>query len=132
MAGRWFSPCTPVSSTNKTDHHDIAEILLKVELNTIPLSPHTYSLWGTRLLSSLNYNSNCEIKNINKRLGSLNLIFFLIFIWIFCRVYLHPNPFLLNCIELLQVFTTCFQIPVIISFVKKESMYISFLWFRKI
>jgi hypothetical protein len=24
---------TPVSSTNKTDHHDIAEILLKVALN---------------------------------------------------------------------------------------------------
>ena len=33
--GRWFSPGPPVSSTNKTDHHDIAEILLKVELNTI-------------------------------------------------------------------------------------------------
>jgi hypothetical protein len=28
----WFSP---VSSTNKTDHHDITEILLKVALNTI-------------------------------------------------------------------------------------------------
>ena len=29
---------TPVSSTNKTDRHDITEILLKVELNTkIPL-----------------------------------------------------------------------------------------------
>ena len=28
------SPGTPVSSTNKTDHHDIAEILLKVALNT--------------------------------------------------------------------------------------------------
>jgi hypothetical protein len=27
-----------VSSTNKTDHHDIAEILLKVSLNTIALS----------------------------------------------------------------------------------------------
>jgi hypothetical protein len=26
---------TPVSSTNKTDRHDIAEILLKVALNTI-------------------------------------------------------------------------------------------------
>ena len=26
---------TPVSSTNKTDHHDIIEILLKVALNTI-------------------------------------------------------------------------------------------------
>jgi hypothetical protein len=25
----------PVSSTNKTDHHDIAEILLKVASNTI-------------------------------------------------------------------------------------------------
>jgi hypothetical protein len=30
--GRWFSP---VSSTNKTDRHDITEILLKVVLNTI-------------------------------------------------------------------------------------------------
>ena len=33
--GRWFSPCPLVSSTNKTDRHDIAEILLKVALNTI-------------------------------------------------------------------------------------------------
>jgi len=31
----WFSPGTPVSSTSKTDHHDITEILLKVALNTI-------------------------------------------------------------------------------------------------
>jgi hypothetical protein len=30
--GRWFSPGTPASSTNKTSHHDIAEILLKVGL----------------------------------------------------------------------------------------------------
>ena len=30
-----FSPGTPVSSTNKTDRQDIAEILLKVTLNTI-------------------------------------------------------------------------------------------------
>jgi hypothetical protein len=27
--GWWFSPGTPVSSTTKTGHHDIAEILLK-------------------------------------------------------------------------------------------------------
>jgi len=32
---RWFSPDNPVSSTNKTDRHDITEILLKVALNTI-------------------------------------------------------------------------------------------------
>ena len=35
---RGFSPGTPVSSTNKTDCHDIAEILLKVALNTIILT----------------------------------------------------------------------------------------------
>jgi hypothetical protein len=28
-------PGTPVSSTNKADHHDITEILLRVVLNTI-------------------------------------------------------------------------------------------------
>ena len=31
--GQWFSPSSPVSSTNKTHHHDITEILLKVDLN---------------------------------------------------------------------------------------------------
>jgi hypothetical protein len=33
--GRWFSPGTPASSTTKTGHNDIAEILLKVALSTI-------------------------------------------------------------------------------------------------
>ena len=33
--GQWFSPRTPVSSTNKTDRHDITEILFQVALNTI-------------------------------------------------------------------------------------------------
>jgi hypothetical protein len=37
-AGRWFSPGTPVSSTNKTDRHDITEILLKVTLSAITLA----------------------------------------------------------------------------------------------
>jgi hypothetical protein len=32
--GRWFYPGTPASSTTKTGRHDIAEILLKVALNT--------------------------------------------------------------------------------------------------
>jgi hypothetical protein len=32
--GRWFSPVTTASSTTKNGHHDIAEILLKVALNT--------------------------------------------------------------------------------------------------
>jgi hypothetical protein len=32
---RQLGVCFPVSCTNKTDRHDIAEILLKVALNTI-------------------------------------------------------------------------------------------------
>ena len=38
-AVRWFSPGTPVSFINKTDCHDINEILLKVALNTTTLTP---------------------------------------------------------------------------------------------
>ena len=39
VAGRWFSPGTPaVSSANKIDRHNLTEILLKVELNTIHLN----------------------------------------------------------------------------------------------
>jgi hypothetical protein len=32
--GRWFSPGIPASSTTKTGRHDIAEIVLKMALNT--------------------------------------------------------------------------------------------------
>ena len=39
--GRWFSPGTPGFSTNKTDRHDINEILLKVALNTTNQSIHS-------------------------------------------------------------------------------------------
>ena len=36
--GRYFSPHTPVSSTNKTDRHDITEILKNMVLNTKKLN----------------------------------------------------------------------------------------------
>jgi hypothetical protein len=36
--GRWFSPGSLASSTNKTDHQDITEILLKVAWNTITIT----------------------------------------------------------------------------------------------
>ena len=35
-----ISTGTPVSSTNKTDRHNIAEILLKVTLSTITQTPY--------------------------------------------------------------------------------------------
>jgi hypothetical protein len=37
--GPWFTLGSPVSSTNKTDCHDMAEMLLKVALNTITITP---------------------------------------------------------------------------------------------
>jgi hypothetical protein len=37
--GQWFSPSTPASSTNKTGHHDVAKIMLKVVLNTLAVEP---------------------------------------------------------------------------------------------
>jgi hypothetical protein len=41
VTGQWFSPGPPVSSTNKTECHDINEILLKVALNTIKQTFYT-------------------------------------------------------------------------------------------
>jgi hypothetical protein len=38
VIGRWLSPVPPVSSTNKTDRHNITELLLKVALITIKQS----------------------------------------------------------------------------------------------
>ena len=57
VTGRWFSQSTSVSSTNKTDRHDITEILLKVALNKIKYIStnftylwrkdyHSYNIWG--------------------------------------------------------------------------------------
>ena len=53
-ADQWFSTGTPVSSTNKCDHHDITEILLKVVLNTITLNPFLLTL----------FMRNCFVKAI--------------------------------------------------------------------
>jgi hypothetical protein len=43
----WFSPGTPVSSINKTDCHDIAEILLKVAL--IMITPNSSCICHTTM-----------------------------------------------------------------------------------
>ena len=47
MTGLLFSPGIPVFITNKTDRHDITEILLKVALNIITLPLIVGTLWGT-------------------------------------------------------------------------------------
>ena len=49
--GQWFSPGTPVSPTNKSDRHNITEILVKVTLNTIHQT-NPCILWNLSLLIS--------------------------------------------------------------------------------
>jgi hypothetical protein len=70
VESRWFSPGTPVSSTNKTDHHGTAEILLKVALNTIIHNPTNTS--PPRIYQDFHYyqsgskrDRNTNIKNDN-------------------------------------------------------------------
>jgi hypothetical protein len=58
--GRRFSPSPPVSSTNKTGRHDIAEILLKVALNTIKKTNKQY-YWVLSNLSYMSYKFNMEL-----------------------------------------------------------------------
>jgi hypothetical protein len=53
--GRWFSPGTPASSTTKTGRHDIAEILLKVVLNTKDQIKSSFSFGHCVVCPSLNY-----------------------------------------------------------------------------
>jgi hypothetical protein len=48
--GRWFSQSPPVSSTNKTDSHDIAEIFLKAALSTIKQTKKNEKLRKKNLL----------------------------------------------------------------------------------
>jgi hypothetical protein len=81
--GQWFSLCTLVSSTNKTDCHDIAEILLKVALSTINQPSKVYYIYvlykfcnpciwshelssffsdGHRLIRYIPVGNNCEKK----------------------------------------------------------------------
>jgi hypothetical protein len=80
-----LSPGTPVSSTNKTDRHNTAEILLKVALNTINPNPcvcttttATYILvtlqfiiliGGTVDISTQEVSTNGELKIIHKICG---------------------------------------------------------------
>jgi len=57
VAGRWFSPGIPVSSTNKADRHNITEIFLKVALNTIS-QPTT--LYVICVSNSYTYNTRSQ------------------------------------------------------------------------
>ena len=51
--GRWFSPGTSISTTNKTDLHDITEILLKVAFKHHQPKPNAITLIHTTKVNGL-------------------------------------------------------------------------------
>jgi hypothetical protein len=59
--GLWFSPGTPVYSTNKTDCHDITVVLLKAALNTITHTPFHFIRFIFRYVKSVVSLSNIVI-----------------------------------------------------------------------
>ena len=63
--GRWISP---VSSTNKTDRHDIAEILLKVALSTINHKPPLLTEW--QVLNSVLFSVEFIVSCSGGKIGS--------------------------------------------------------------
>ena len=78
--GRWFSPGTPASSITKTGRHDIAEILLKVALNTI------------NQIKSCGHCIACPLMYV---LG-IFILFLLLLICVFCFGWLYNNEKLLG------------------------------------
>ena len=89
-AGRWFSPGTPVSSTNKTDRQDITRMLLKVSVNTLTLIQSEKS--RTKLL-------NC-LKHTVVAVGFLICLSFAVNMSRFCNI---------NTVDLTQVFLFMFR-----------------------
>jgi hypothetical protein len=59
LAGQWFSLGTLVSSTSKTDGHDITEILLKVTLNKVQINTEEYT--PEKKLSNIIQSHTCDI-----------------------------------------------------------------------
>jgi len=65
--GRWFSPGTPAFSITKTGRYDIAEILLKVALNTKNQSNQSSSNIGSFYINKkFNFDSLYAFNEIHR------------------------------------------------------------------
>jgi hypothetical protein len=64
--GQWFSTGTPASFTTKTGRHDIAEILLKVALNTIKQIKSNQIFTYTKPCKAKKNRKKEEIHGINQ------------------------------------------------------------------
>ena len=71
VTGRWFSPNTPVSSTNKADRHDITEILLKLALDTTTFPNINNLVFGevynhTTICDQVCFNDMCQVSGFHR------------------------------------------------------------------
>ena len=105
-----FFPGTPVSSTSITDSHDIAEILLKVALNTITPNPAylkiTYQSPNQQVQDStllfwieetffLSFQRNLFQLQIYNHYSTTVLVIY----FFSCFFTSGPNPYALNCLN---------------------------------
>ena len=77
-AGRWFSPGTLISSINKTDRYDKAEIMLKVALTgcTITLTLADFAIVRSNIILSFIFvMASCNFKEINTDIFFFNCLF---------------------------------------------------------
>jgi hypothetical protein len=76
VTGWWFSPGIPVSSTNNTDLHHIAEILLKVALNTIlNLTLIIGEIHPVNTSNCICHNTTCSPDSIVELISELRVYF---------------------------------------------------------
>ena len=93
VTGRWFSPGTPVSSTNRTDRHDITELLLKVALNTIKAmledqcDPNLYEFNMSNNITKVSIIFQCTPESTFKTYYYRQLLVCLSTLYISCRKY---------------------------------------------
>ena len=77
--GRWFFLGTPASSTTKTGRHDIAEILLKVALNTKNQKSSTfiYIIYCNReqIIANQQHFKRPEKHSINIRWSNISIVY---------------------------------------------------------
>ena len=110
MTGQWFSPDPPVSFTNKTNHHDITEILLKVALNTINLNRNIHYLFDLVVCLHITQGNPLTVKKkihmgfqyphlavslVSNELFRYNAILFHVFFYNLCFVNLTYD---VNCL----------------------------------
>jgi hypothetical protein len=84
----WFSSGTSVSSTTKTDHNDMTEILLQVVYNTISQPNHT----KCRLLYNLKQIIKRFIRNLKKNCDCKILFYF--YFWNYCIQCINEGIFM--------------------------------------